>query len=554
MKNCKAILAALGLLLALAMALGSACATDFLVTEDEPAGSDTLWARLFGVEEPQDDGAGAGETAYRDALSLLEQGSIVDAMNAFAKLGKYRQAVALTDYCYARLDYLRGDLAGAKAGFEALGDFADAAARAELCGVMSVHRLCVGGQFGYVDLNGQTVIAPAYDWAERVFRDESRAGGAATADGSLSPVAAVFEGTATVVNGEPVPAQGSYGLLGRDGRLVVDTEYDAVLWTLDGLAAMQSGDKVFLFDTFTGAILSADGYSDALHPSQGYVPVRVGDKWGYIDRTGQYLAGGLCWDDAQPFSEGLAAVSQNGLYGYIDLSGALAITPRYQSARAFGGGMAAVRLEKRWGFVNPNGTVLIEPQYQDAGVFSQGACPVKKGGKFGLIDAQNTLLTKFLYDEITPFDAVYHRAWMRLNKLWGLLDTSGTVVLKPSWGTYTPFGANGMSRVSYRDRYGYIDPMGVTLIPNQYAAAAPFAAGYGGVANAQGQTDYLDRFSNGFTVDSDVPTQALCGFIEGRRVTTHTSTDALTGETAQSYSLSYRLYHVDGSPITGWSE
>lgn len=537
---------------ALALIASSCVAEDFLVTDEGAQDSGSAWSELFGVDEPYSgDVDAAVEEDYAEALQMLAEDSVIDATNSFRKLGEYREASRLNDYCAARLSYLRGDIRGARAAYAALNDFADAPYRVRLCDAMAAHRAYSGGKFGYMSIDENIVIEPSFDWAERVFRDESRAPEAEGREASLLPVAVVFEGSVRYAQGEPVPDKGHYGLLRRDGELVAPMRYDAVLWTSGGLAALKSETGVELINTVTGKQLG-EGFDKVGEYAEGYVPVCVGGKWGFINADGGYLADGLQWDDARHFSEGRAVVAIGKQYGHINLRGDIVIQPQYQDARDFGEGIAAVRLNKKWVFINENGIFAIDGEYQDAGVFSEGACPVKLKGKYGLIDKDGEMILENIYDEITPFDKVYHRAWMRMNKLWGLVNPDGDVVLKPTWGTRTPFYANGLCRVSYRGMYGYIDTMGVTLIPDQYKTASPFSAGHGGVVNAEGTVQYIDRFGRGFTVEGDVPTEALFGFIEGRRTITEALTDAETGEEYKGERIALCLYEIDGSPISNW--
>jgi hypothetical protein len=52
----------------------------------------------------------------------------------------------------------------------------------------------------------------------------------------------------------------------------------------------------------------------------GLFPVIVGDKWGYIDKTGKIVINPQ-FDYANQFSDGLAAVYIGDKYGYIDRTG-----------------------------------------------------------------------------------------------------------------------------------------------------------------------------------------------------------------------------------------
>ena len=57
------------------------------------------------------------------------------------------------------------------------------------------------------------------------------------------------------------------------------------------------------------------------------------------------------------FSEGLAPVRVGGKYGYIDKAGTVVINPQYQWAGAFSEGLAALNIAGAWGFVNRQGSM-----------------------------------------------------------------------------------------------------------------------------------------------------------------------------------------------------
>ena len=75
----------------------------------------------------------------------------------------------------------------------------------------------------------------------------------------------------------------------------------------------------------------------------------IGGKWGFIDKTGNYIVKPQ-FDDASPFSEGLAAVKvdnyASGLakWGYIDKTGKYVVGPRFDIAGPFSDGLAEIGL------------------------------------------------------------------------------------------------------------------------------------------------------------------------------------------------------------------
>jgi hypothetical protein len=65
--------------------------------------------------------------------------------------------------------------------------------------------------------------------------------------------------------------------------------------------------------------------------------VKVGDKYGYIDKTGALVIPAML-DRAMKFSEGLAAAKLDKHYGYLDRAGTWVISPRFVWVRPFHGG------------------------------------------------------------------------------------------------------------------------------------------------------------------------------------------------------------------------
>ena len=61
-------------------------------------------------------------------------------------------------------------------------------------------------------------------------------------------------------------------------------------------------------------------YKDAKPFSEGLAPVKDGEYWGYIDKTGKMVIPAT-FESADEFSEGLACVQKDGKYGYVDKKG-----------------------------------------------------------------------------------------------------------------------------------------------------------------------------------------------------------------------------------------
>jgi len=491
------------------------------------------------------------------AIDEMNAGSLLDALNSCTKLGTKDGADKYAAYAQALLSLKRDNPASAVDTLKSIGGFLDSDYQLALAQVLQTHRYPQDAKFGYVDATGAWKIAPAYDWAERVFRVESvpahDVNTATYQPQDLYMVAKVFSGTTEIGEADTVPVDGKYGLLRNDGTLIVPMQYTDILWTVNGVAAVTDGSNAYLYDIATGKPIGEA--FEALGPyANGYVTVEKNGLWGYLNpKTAAYLGAGCVWESALPFSEGKAGVSQNDKYGYIDETGAVVIDLQYTKVNPFSEGLAGVRVQKRWGFIDATGKVIIQPGYSGLKTFQGGLCAVEKNEVWGLINTTGEVVLRLKYSEIGDFDPIYHRAWIRQNKLWGLVSNTATLVLKPTWSFHDEFNSNTLCRVSYQKMYGFVDANGKTRIVSAYLSASPFRANYAAVKEVSGQIRYLSKAQRSFTINTTVPVECQCGFIEGRTITE--SERAVTDPTGVAYSvidrhIAYTLYDEEGNAIT----
>ncbi len=125
---------------------------------------------------------------------------------------------------------------------------------------------------------------------------------------------------------------------------------------------------------------------DDAKTSRGACPVRIGDRWGYIDKTGK-IAIPAEFTTAGRFSEGRAAASRSGkLGGYIDRAGTMVISEQFGVAWPFSDGLARVKigdgsgLSDRWGYIDRSGKVVISRSGKEGWPFSEGRALFGNGG------------------------------------------------------------------------------------------------------------------------------------------------------------------------------
>ena len=110
------------------------------------------------------------------------------------------------------------------------------------------------------------------------------------------------------------------------------------------------------------------------------------------------------------FHDGLAAVCVGNKWGFIDKSGQFVIMPEFDAVGDFSEGLACVVSGDKCGFVDKAGKVVIPIQYNrrtfDLGymTFKDGLCPAElQAGSMGFIDKHGQLLVKPEYTSVWPF-------------------------------------------------------------------------------------------------------------------------------------------------------
>jgi WG repeat protein len=248
----------------------------------------------------------------------------------------------------------------------------------------------LGGKWGYLDKTGATVIAPRFDEAFEFS-----------------------ESLATVRVGK------GFGYIDKKGAMAFPGEFQDARAFSDGLAAVKAGDKWGYIDKTGNMVISPRfgetkrtlavlGYPqidtvlyDFSNFGEGLAGVKIGRKWGYIDKQGKTAIAPQFDSAREPFSEGLAVVGIGDLEGFVDASGKIAIKPKFQTAHSFREGLAAVKLlagfkEGQWGYINKQGEMAISARFVDAGTFHHGLARVTiRDGKFlfnGYVDTSGKLI------------------------------------------------------------------------------------------------------------------------------------------------------------------
>lgn len=273
-----------------------------------------------------------------------------------------------------------------------------------------------------------------------------------------------------------------------DGKRMTSLTFDIIDNFQEGLARVAVNGHGYGFVDKEMNLVIPMKYDEAEDFKDGKAKVRLGDRWIFIDKTGQELelGGGVDREKYQEvgnYFEGMCRVSTLKLR-FMDLA--------YHSDNE--------HIAGTWGFVNEAGKEVISPQYIYANDFEDGIAIVAKGkwtidpqwdneynqGRYwteeelwGAIDRGGNEIIPFIFDEIKHFAdrtdmfMVHYGGWK--DGHWGVIDSKGKWLAEPifeglsyeSWNDLIVFYAEDP------DATGDDLPMGIYDLTNKKVLFEP---------------------------------------------------------------------------------
>jgi YARHG domain/WG containing repeat len=239
----------------------------------------------------------------------------------------------------------------------------------------------IDGKYGYIDKTGKIIIESQFDMAVKFSEGLGRVGygrdlsskrqGFINKSGKfvINPVfeaASDFsEGWAGVILNEK-----SY-LIDKSGNYFNNRPLNTIWGFSEGLIAVKIGDKWGYMDK-SGNIVIAPQFKWAYKFSNGLARVwkSLLDKNYFIDKNGTIIINGP-FDNASNYSENLAAVKVGNKWGYINREEQIVINPQFDWAEPFSNGLAEVKIDDKYVYINKEGEVIpVISNYSDSSSLS----------------------------------------------------------------------------------------------------------------------------------------------------------------------------------------
>ncbi|MGB3545440.1 MAG: WG repeat-containing protein, partial [Saprospiraceae bacterium] len=219
-------------------------------------------------------------------------------------------------------------------------------------------------------------------------------------------------------------------------------------------------------------------YPDTLPPLPGraadYDPSQY--RWGFADQTGRLLISDA-YDEVRAFSQDRAVVRRNGRWSFIDRRGLQVGKQDYAGAWTFHDGRARVRDDNdKLGFINRNGDYVIAANWEEAGDFFGGLAKVGRDGLYGLLDTTGKLVVPPVYEKLSATDRP-GLFTVQANGRTGTIDGTGRVLLPPEFEALRPPGTEGLIRYRQGGKWGFVDSLGKVVVAARFEQAADFSDG-----------------------------------------------------------------------------
>ncbi|PAB58812.1 WG repeat-containing protein [Anaeromicrobium sediminis] len=202
-------------------------------------------------------------------------------------------------------------------------------------------------KYGFINKKGEFAIKPIYDEARNFYN-----------------------GLASVIIGS------KKAFINKKGEIVFEHEFHRVDNFSEGLAYFEDSslDKLpnygFIDKKGEIKIKGLQRLATITKFEEDYLPL-VANK--FIDKNGNdHLGFKKDYVIYSNFSEGLALIKLGDKYGYIDKTGKIVIDPQFEEGRGFSEGLAAVKMNGKWGFINKNGLLVIPNSFNYVFDFSDG--------------------------------------------------------------------------------------------------------------------------------------------------------------------------------------
>ncbi len=350
----------------------------------------------------------------------------------------------------------------------------------------------IGGKWGYMDERGRIAIKPQFDWAGpfavppppgTYWSPELGKYGCAARMKADSPKALAR-----------ARLGGKFGFVDRTGSWVVKPRYDQVGHFSGEMAWVKQGDRFAFMNEKGTEVFTIEKAEVGGLFWNGIAPVRVGEHWGYVDKTGRWVHQPQC-DEIDTLTDSLQIVVKNKKRGLINQTGKLVCPIKYDWISELGdSGLGVVQIghdefQMQRGVIDKTGRFLLEPiagrdfhTVNLKGESDQKIFPRLKNRVWGFTDNHGKVVIEPQFDSIDFLGE--GMVAVRAKRLIGLVDVRSEKLVCPPKYYYVRKYSEGLAEAQpeLTDKFGYVNRAGNLVIPAAWRATNRFCDGVAAVS------------------------------------------------------------------------
>jgi len=276
------------------------------------------------------------------------------------------------------------------------------------------------------------------------------------------------------------------GYIDKSGRAVVAPEYLTAKNFYEGFARVEIARKKWSFiDSTSYELITDTTFNSANDFSEGLATVKIGKKWGAINKNGKIIIEPQFIEIGQ-FKSGLAYAKaktkktlfgkQKSRYGYIDSTGNFIIKNKYKKCTDFKGELAFVKKRKYYAMINLKGNKKSAFKYKNISELNEyGIYRVTdRYKKLSLINLEGKKIVRSgKYEKIGKFNE--EMASVKKRKKYGFINTKGELIFKPTFNKVEDY-KNGFAIVMINNKFGFINKDSLVIAP-QFKKCSNFING-----------------------------------------------------------------------------
>jgi len=298
-----------------------------------------------------------------------------------------------------------------------------------------------------------------------------------------------------------------WGYANQKGELVIPARFEKCYpFSSAGLAPIyDTRERQYYFINVKGEKLTTevtsfklqDGFADVESFTNGLIQVKIGEKWGYLDKGGK-IGIPAKYESTTSFDDGLAIAKVSGNYVVIDTKGTekTVVGTGITEIRQFSEKLAPFRgADRKYGFIGADGKIAIPGQFESVGYFKNGLAWAKTPERLlGYINPKGDWVIQPQFDAGHDFDAESGLARVKKGPKWMYVNKSGVtseVSISETFGDFS----EGLAEGKIREKRGYYNAKGDWVIEPKFEGTRNFKNGFAaareggkwGMINKQGK-------------------------------------------------------------------